>query len=492
MTRPDTVPPSPAATGRWSSIHRWRPRRHDEGASAWRSQLDPGSGRELAEVLDLDTEGVRRHVERVRLAYDAGTVPTARERAELLAAVAARVEAAAADLGELDALCTGKLLGDATASAKVGAGILRYYAELLEEDPYSETPDSMLPGVQQIVDRVPVGLVACILPWNFPLPQTCARLAMLFAAGNAGVFKGSELAQPPLLALEELVVDAGLPDWAYSVVTGGPEAGRALVEAPEVDAICFTGGVPTGLAVAQSAMRDLKRIVLELGGKTPYVVFADADLDAALDVGMKAAFGFQGQACHAGSLVLVEAPVYERFLQRFAARAGELPIGHQLADGTEVGPLISAGQRDRVAGMVDEAVRAGARLHAGGEPASEHGEGFYYRPTVLSDVPSATAAATEEVFGPVVVAAPFADEEEIVARVNGSSFGLAATIWTNDRERVERLRRTLRTGQLYVNTHGHTAPNVPWGGFRLSGLGRLYGRDGLYAFTEARSTYVRV
>lgn len=434
---------------------------------------------EPAEILE--------HAERIRAEYLSAELPSLAQRAQMLEAMADRVESAASDLGELDALCTGKLASDGTATARAGAAVLRYYADLIAEDPYHAELDSGLADVRQTVDRVPVGLAACILPWNFPLSQTCARLAMLLAAGNAGIYKGSELAQPSLLALEELAIEAGLPAWAFSVVSGGPEAGRALIEAPQIDAICFTGGVATGLAVAQSAMRSLKRLVLELGGKTPYVVFADADQDAALEVGLRAAFHFQGQACNAGSLLMVERSAYEGFLERFARRAGELRIGHQLASGTEIGPVISAAARERVTGIVQDAVRLGAQVHAGGQAPA--GSGFFYAPTVLSDVPASAAAAQEEVFGPMVLARPFDREAEIVAQVNDSEYGLAAAVWTSDPERARRLRESLRTGQLYVNTHGQVPPNVPWGGFRLSGLGRLYGRDGLFAFTEARSTY---
>jgi acyl-CoA reductase-like NAD-dependent aldehyde dehydrogenase len=502
---------SPAPGGRWCAVERWRPQLARCGDGAWRAQVDPGTGVEFAQVLDMEPAEVVEHAERVRAQYISTALPDVAERAQTLRAMAEQVEAAAEDLGELDALCTGKLATDGAASARAGAAVLRYYAELISEDPYHAEPDSGLAGVRQTVDRVPVGVGACILPWNFPLSQACARLAMLLAAGNAGIYKGSELAQPSLLALEQLAIDAGLPTWAFSVVTGGPEAGRALIEAPQVDAVCFTGGVSTGLAVAQSAMRSLKRLVLELGGKTPFVVFADADRDAALEVGLRAAFHFQGQACNAGSLLMVECPVYDEFLERFARRAGELRIGHQLAADTDVGPVISAAARDRIAGMVQEAARLGAKVHTGGQAPSGQvlvgaasgqapaegaaggqvpaGGGFFYPPTVLSEVPASAAAATEEIFGPVVIARPFDSEAEIVERVNGSEYGLAAAVWTSDPERAGRLRESLRTGQLYLNTHGQVPPNVPWGGFRLSGLGRLYGRDGLFAFTEARSTY---
>jgi betaine-aldehyde dehydrogenase len=474
--------------GRWSSRRHWRP---DGGVEAggWRPQLDPGTGQPFTEVLDLDAAEATAQLKQIRACYHPDRLPPVAERAQLLVAMASLVEDHAGDLGELDALCTGKLRANAIGTAHAGAAILRYYAGLLDADTYSAELPADQPGARQFVDRLPVGLVACILPWNFPLSQGCARLAMLFAAGCAGVFKGSELAQPPLLALAELAAEAGLPPWAFSVVTGGPDIGQVLTESPLVDAICFTGGISTGVAVAQAAARSLKRVILELGGKTPFVVFADADVDAALEVALTAGFGFQGQACNAGSLLLVDEAVYPDFAASFAARATGLTIGYQLAAGTEIGPMISAAQRKRVGSLVDAALAGGARLRAGGSAAGGSGDGFFYQPTVLSDVPAGTPMATEEVFGPVVNIRSFATEDEVISSVNDSPYGLAATVWTTSAERVDRMRATLRTGQLYVNTHGQVPRNTPWGGFRLSGLGRLYGRDGLFAFTEARQTY---
>lgn len=482
--------PEPGARpGRWSARDQWRPGLSPGPGGSWRDQLDPGTGEPFTRVLEISAATAARHVESVHSTYWSGPMPPLAERASMLMAMAAAVESAAADLGELDALCTGKLRGQAEGTARAGAAILRYYAAMLDPDPYTAVLEPDQPGARQVVDRVPVGIAACILPWNFPLSQACARLAMLLASGSAGIFKGSELAQPPLLALEELAREQNLPRWAFSVVTGGPEVGQLLVESPLIDAVCFTGGISTGLSVAQDAARTFKRTILELGGKTPFAVFADADLDAALEAALTAGFGYQGQACNAGSVLLVEEPVYGAFLDRLAERAARLRIGHQLADGTQTGPMISAGQRRRVAAVIDEAVRAGARLHAGGEPAAGQGNGFFYRPTVLSQVPATTTLATEELFGPAVTVSPFAAEAEIVQCVNQSRFGLAATIWTADPARADRLRSALRTGQVYLNTHGQVARNAPWGGFRHSGIGRLYGRDGLYAFTEARQTY---
>lgn len=472
-------------SGRWSSRGQWRP--DGSGAGRWRPQLDPGTGQPFTDVLDMTAAETTARLEQIRASYQPARLPPVAERAELLGKMAVLVEDHAGDLGELDALCTGKLRAHATGTARAGAAILRYYAGLLDTDTYSAELPADQPGARQFVDRLPVGLAACILPWNFPLSQGCARLAMLFAAGSAGVFKGSELAQPPLLALAELAAEAGLPSWAFSVVTGGGEIGQVLTESPLVDAICFTGGISTGIAVAQAAARTLKRVILELGGKTPFAVFADADLDRALDVALSAGFGFQGQACNAGSLLLVDEAIFPDFAARFSARAADLTIGHQLSADTEIGPMISDAQRRRVGSLVDAALASGARLRAGGSAAGS--EGFFYRPTVLSDVPADTPMTTEEVFGPVVSLRSFATEDEVISSVNDSPYGLAATVWTTSAERVDRMRATLRTGQLYVNTHGQVPRNTPWGGFRLSGVGRLYGRDGLFAFTEARQTY---
>jgi betaine-aldehyde dehydrogenase len=484
---PETARDQKPLAGRWSARRQWSPAGSDAGY--WRPQLDPGTGQPFTEVLDLTADEATARLEQIRAGYRPDRLPPAAERAELLLAMAALVEEHADDLAELDALCTGKLRPHALGTAQAGAAILRYYAGLLDADTYSAELPADQPGARQFVDRLPVGLAACILPWNFPLSQGCARLAMLFAAGCAGVFKGSELAQPPLLALAELAAEAGLPPWAFSVVTGGGEIGQVLTESPLVDAICFTGGIGTGIAVAQAAARSLKRVILELGGKTPFVVFADADLDSALEVALSAGFGFGGQACNAGSLLLVDEAVFPEFAARFSERAADLRIGYQLSADTQIGPLISAGQRSRVGSLVDAALAGGAWLRAGGSPAGGDGGGFFYQPTVLSDVPAGTPMATEEVFGPVVSLRSFAAEDEVISSVNDSPYGLAATVWTTSAERVDRMRATLRTGQLYVNTHGQVPRNTPWGGFRLSGVGRLYGRDGLFAFTEARQTY---
>jgi acyl-CoA reductase-like NAD-dependent aldehyde dehydrogenase len=477
--------------GRWSHQTRWRTATPHQGQGAWRPQLDPGTGKAFTRVLDQTPDEVAAHLAEIRLGYEDASPVSIEDRVALLNAFADAVEEHAAALGELDALCTGKLLSEAVRTAERAPKILRWYASLIESNPFVEELEPIAPGTRQRVDRLPVGLVTAILPWNYPVSQTCVRVSALLASGNATVFKGSELAQPPLLALEELARAAGLPPWAFSVVTGGPDVGQALIDHSDVDGVLFTGGIATGLDVAETAIATLKRLVLELGGKTPNVVFADADVGRAVPAAADAAFRNQGQICSAGSLLLIERPIYEEFVARLVEHSRALRLGHQLDATSEMGPLISETQRRRVDRLVRESRAAGAEVLCGGQPPADEAlrSGYFFEPTVLVELPSDSPVATEETFGPVVAAAPFDDEDEIVTRTNTSPYGLAAAIWTSDATRAERLRSKLRTGVVWINCHGPLAYNAPWGGFRMSGVGRILGRDALFAFTETRQTY---
>ncbi len=478
--------PSPRG---WLRASRWSPLHAPATQGGSRPQLDPGSGEVIGHVAEMTAAEVGRHLSAVRQAYDAGGTPSPAQRASYLSVLADRVDAAAQELGTLDSLCTGKIRSEGIRTVRGGAALLRYYAGLAADWSFRQYAEPVADNVEQLVDRIPVGLVACILPWNFPVSQACARLGMLLASGNATVLKGSELASPPLLALEQLAADAGIPPSLFSVITGAADAGRELTQSPLVDGVCFTGGIPTGIAVATAAMATLKRVVLELGGKSPNIVFADAPAQAALTAAVAAAFRNQGEVCSAGSLLLVERSIHDDFVAALATRAAALRIGHQLDESTELGPLVSRDQLQRVERLVDDGRAAGAVVKAGGRRPEPRTGGYFYQPTVLTDVPDSTAAGTEEIFGPVVVTAPFSSEDEVIARANSSKYGLAAAIWTADAERAARLRDAIRAGIVWTNVHGPIPRNCPWGGFRYSGLGRLYGSDGLLAFTEARTSY---
>lgn len=480
---PDVDPSS------WEKRAVWTPRSAGVVASC-RPQRDPGSGEVICEVAEAAPEEVKTWVTRVAEGYwDSGLWPLAQRR-EWLARLADFVEASAESLGRLDSRCTGKLLSEGVRTARSGATLLRYFAGILDEGVFHRALNSVGPSVSQWVDRLPVGVIACILPWNYPVSQACARVAMLLASGNAVILKGSELAQPPLVALAELAEQARIPEFALSVVTGGPGAGATLVGHPDVDGICFTGGVPTGIRVAAESSVSLKRTVLELGGKTPDIVLVDADLGSAVEGLIAASFRNQGQVCSAAANIFVERPRYEEFVDALAKRTERLKVGYQLAPDTDLGPVISEEAKVRIETMIQDAISSGATVLARSGGGSDLPRRGYYVPaTLLADVPSTCRLASEETFGPVTVVAPFDDLEEVVHGVNASEYGLAAGVWGGYDGRATHLAQQLRAGVIWLNCHGPIPPNAPWGGFRLSGLGRLYGLDGLLAFTEARATY---
>ncbi len=470
---------------RWLSIADWEPLAPASGG--YRPQVNPATGEQFSRVLEMTAAEARSAASSLAASYRSEPVPGPAERADLLERLAAAIRDGAEELAELDAVATGKLRPLAHATALAGANVLDDCARRIGDFPFRREPEPAAARVQQYVDRLPVGVVACILPWNFLLSQTCARLAMLFGTSNAVVLKGPELAQAPLLAIERLARDAGWPSWACTVLTGGPEVGKALVDHEDVAGVCVTGGVATGVAVAAAAAPGLKRLVLELGGRTPVAVFADADLAQAVPGAVAAAFSNAGQACNAGATLLVERPVYDQVLADVVERTAALQVGDPLDPSTEVGPLFSPAQLERIGGLVADATEQGASVEVGGEPIG--GPGYFFAPTVVSGLPAGARLAREEAFGPIVSVEPFDREEEVVRRVNESEFGLAAGLWSGDRERAARVRDQLEVGVVWINSHGAIPTNAPWGGFRMSGVGRLYGEDGLYAFTEARSSY---
>lgn len=469
----------------WTAARDWEPLA--PASAGRRPQVNPADGEPFAQVLEMTAAEAAAATMSAAADYCSAPIPSAEDRALLLGALAAAIREHDAELAALDVLSTGKLHSLALATARAGAAVLDDCAVRLADFPFREELVPASPDIRQYVDRLPVGVVACVLPWNFLLSQTCARLAMLFGAGNAVVLKGPELAQAPLLAIQRLALDAGWPAWACTVLTGGPEVGRALVDHPDVGGVCVTGGVATGIAVAESAARSLKRVVLELGGRTPVAVFADADLERAIPGVVAAAFSNAGQACNAGATLLVERPIHDRVLAAVVERAAALRVGDPADGATEMGPMFSAGQLVRFEALIADAKEHGATVAVGGERIDR--PGYFFAPTVISDLPAQARLARDEAFGPVVSVEPFDREEEVVGRVNDSRFGLAAGVWTQDEERVARMRDALEVGVVWINSHGAIPVNAPWGGFRLSGLGRLYGEDGLYAFTEARSSY---
>lgn len=343
---------------------------------------------------------------------------------------------------------------------------------------------------QHIVTREPLGVAAVFAPWNAPLSIATLNVAAALACGNTCVVKAPELAPRPLLFLARLVEAAELPAGVINFVFGGPRAGQALVRHPGVDVVSFTGGVDTARQVMRDASASMKRLVFELGGKSPNIVFADASFDEAVDAALLSVFSSNGALCTAGSRILVQRPLYAELCAAFTERTANIRVGDPLAATTEIGPMITPAHRDRVRAAIDDAVAEGATLLAGGEILP--GPGNFIRPAALADVRNDMRIAREEVFGPVAAILPFDSEEEAIAIANDTDFGLAAYVWTSDMERGMRVSRAVRAGVVSVNAPIVRDLRVPFGGFGHSGLGRVGGRASIEAFTEPKTTTIPI
>ncbi len=368
---------------------------------------------------------------------------------------------------------------------------LRYYAHLLRmPSGYVVEPPTAATRVH--TERFPVGVVACLTPWNSPVNLLLWKLGPALAAGNTVVVKPSDITPLSTLRLAELATDAGLPPGVVNVVTGDGTIGRALVEHPAVARIAFTGSSATGEQVAAAAARGLRRVSLELGGKSANIVFADADLGGAVRGATAGAFDSAGQACMAGSRILVQRPVHDEVLRGLVAAAEAIRLGDPLdPSSVDMGPIASATQLRKIERMVDRAVADGAVVAAGGRGrVPELPDGLFYRPTVLTDVAPDAPIFHEEVFGPVTCVVPFDDEDEAIQLANCTRYGLAAGVWTEDRRRSDRVASRLAAGTVWINTYRTTAFNVPFGGMGMSGIGRENGPTCLDEFSELKAVWV--
>jgi acyl-CoA reductase-like NAD-dependent aldehyde dehydrogenase len=410
-------------------------------------------------------------------------------RARLLGLIADGIERNAAQLAELQTRENGKTLAESRAQAGAAAEIFRYYAGVCETQEAELTP----PRGDYVSMTVyePVGRVLAITPWNSPLTLTAQKIAPALAAGNAVVVKPSEVTTLTVLELGRIVVETGLPDGTLSVLAGDAAVGKTLVEHAAVDFISFTGGTEGGRAVAEAAARRLVPVILELGGKSPNIVCADADIEAAVAGLIYGIFHSTGQSCIAGSRILVERSMHDLLLARLIERTDRLKLGEPLDPSTSLGPCASLRHRDRIQGLVEHAIAEGARVATGGtlprDPAL--GRGAYYPPTILTDVTSRMVIAREEVFGPVAVVIPFDSEDDLVAIANDTPFGLACGIWTADFPRAWRIARAVRAGTVWVNTYKQLSVANPFGGVGQSGIGREKGPSGLRAYQLAKSLY---
>ncbi|HEY1639168.1 MAG TPA: aldehyde dehydrogenase family protein [Streptosporangiaceae bacterium] len=453
----------------------------------------PATGAVVAQVADAGPADVDRAVGAARAAFAAGTWrrTPAPQRGEVLAAVAAGIEARADDLARLESLCSGKPISDCRAEVRAAARYFRFYGAAV-----NHLTGLTIPVANTGLDftlREPIGVCALIVPWNGPIAIAAKKAAPALAAGNCVVLKPAPPTPLTALELADICAAAGVPPDVFSVLTGASrELGQHLVAHPDVAKISFTGSTETGADILARAAAGIKRVSLELGGKSPNVVFADSDIGLVAESAIAAVFANSGQDCCARSRMIVQRPVLDQFTETLAALAGRVRQGDPLDPRTRLGSLISAGQRDRVLGFIDRAVSGGAQVVCGGTVVHAPGleAGNAVAPTVLTGADPDSEVATTEVFGPVATILPFDDEDEAIALANGTRYGLSGSLWTRDIGRAIRVAREIRSGLLSINSDSSSYIQAPFGGYGQSGLGREQGLDGLLDFTEVKNIYV--
>jgi betaine-aldehyde dehydrogenase len=453
--------------------------------------IDPCTETVIAKVAAATAEDVDAAVRAAREAFDNGPWPrmTGRQRGAVLRAIAENIRGRLNDLAELEVRDNGKPLPEALWDIGDAAACFEFYAGLAEQlDENAEKNVSLSDDrFSSVARKEPIGVAGAIIPWNFPLLMAAWKVAPALAAGCTMVLKPSELTPLTALELGEVAAAAGLPPGVLNIVTGfGVEAGAPLTEHPEVDKLAFTGSVPTGSRIMQTAARDIKNVSLELGGKSPFIVFDDSDIEAAVEWTMFGIFWNQGQVCSATSRVLVHRDIYQPFLRRLAEEAGKVRIGSGLEDGVLLGPLVSRDQFRKVHEAIARGVQEGARLVCGGERPAGLPTGYFMEPAIFADVPEDSWIWTEEIFGPVVCVRPFDDEVEALRAANDSRFGLAAAVMSANLERCDRVARGLRAGIVWINCSQPTFVEAPWGGYKQSGMGRELGEWGLNNYLETK------
>jgi betaine-aldehyde dehydrogenase len=451
---------------------------------------DPGRGQVIGEVFSAGEAEIEAAVEQARAAQRAWARIPGAERGRTLRRIAEVLRAHNDELAELETRDTGRPIAETRSVDILSAADCFEYFGALAATLATEHVD-LGPSAFGYVRREPIGVVGAIGAWNYPLQIASWKAAPALAFGNAVVFKPSELTPQSALRLAALFIEAGLPPGLFNVVQGDARVGRALVRHPAVDKITLTGEVNTGRAVMAKAAAGLKRVSLELGGKSPLIVFSDADLDAAVTGAMLGNFYSSGEICSNGTRVFVERPILAAFLDRLSHRTERLRIGDPIDPATDIGAMISTSHGERVMGYIERGLAEGARLITGGRRVHEGvpAGGFYIAPTVFTADDGMTLAR-EEIFGPVMTVLPFDEEEEVIARANATPYGLAAGLFTRDIGRAHRVAARLEAGVCWINHYNVTPVELPFGGVKQSGIGRENGRAAIEAYTEVKSVYV--
>ena len=455
---------------------------------------NPATGEELATMAEADAVDVDRAVAAARRAFEGPWRKTKPfERQALLLKLADLVEQNFEELALLDTLDMGGPITRTRAGKRRAVGLLRFYAGLATAI-HGETIENSIPGeVFSYTLKEPVGVVGAIIPWNGPLGLSIWKIAPALATGCTIVLKPAEQASLSPLRLAELVMEAGFPPGVVNVITGFGPAGAALAAHPGVDKVAFTGSTETGQAIIRASAGNIKRLSLELGGKSPDIVFADADLDAAVPGAAMAVFSNTGQICSAGTRLFVEKKVYEEFTHRVAEYGKTLKVGNGMHPDTQIGPVVSSGQLERVLGYLEAGQKEGAKALSGGQRLSggEYDQGYFVPPTVFAGVNDQMSIAREEIFGPVISALPFEDIDDLVRRANDTPFGLGSGVWTRDVAKAHRMAGAIRAGTVWVNCYQLMDPAVPFGGYKMSGYGRESGVEHMHEFLNTKAVFIK-
>lgn len=458
--------------------------------------IDPLTGAGWARLAEASSEDVNQAVEAARKAFRGeawgGLSPTRRGR--LLMRLGDLIAENAERIARIETRDNGKLYREMLGQLQIVPDWFYYYGGLADKIEGQVVPLDRS-GVLNYTLREPLGPVAILKPWNSPTLLTVWALAPALAAGNTAVVKPSEVTSASMIEIARLAAETGVPPGVINVVTGGPSVGKALVEHPDVAKVTFTGGTETGRSIARAAGERLAAATtLELGGKSPNIIFEDADLAAAEAGVLAGIFAAAGQTCVAGSRALVHTQIYDQLLEKLTHRASQIKLGDPMLEETQMGPIATEAHRDRIANLVDAAVRDGARLAVGGssQPPEAFPNGYFYTPTILTDVEASSPIVREEVFGPVLCVLPFEDEEHAVALANDTEFGLAAGVWTNDVKRAHRMAHRLEVGTVWINTYRASTFNSPFGGYKASGVGRENGAKAIDEYLQTKSVWVEL
>ncbi|HEV3154827.1 MAG TPA: aldehyde dehydrogenase family protein [Candidatus Baltobacteraceae bacterium] len=463
----------------------------DASDGGTRALVNPSNDETIAAVAEATREDAERAIKSAHAAFYDGPwgEMTALDRARLLLRLADKIEEHGAEFARIDTLNGGKPIRETEFDVTDAANCFRYYAGLATK-PSGQTFDVPAPS-QSFVVREPIGVCGQIIPWNYPLLMAAWKLAPALAAGNTCVLKPAELTPLSALRLATLFEELEFPAGVVNVVTGaGATAGAAIAESHLVDKVAFTGGTVTGRSIMRAATGNLKKISLELGGKSPNVVFADADFDTAVDYALFGIYANAGQVCSAGSRLILQEPIYDRFMERLVERAKKIRVGDGFDPQTEMGPLISRAHTEKVQNYIAVGIQEGARVECGGNRIGDRG--CFIAPTIFTKTDPKMRIVQEEIFGPVLVVQTFKDEAEAVALANDTIYGLAGAVFTQDVAKAHRVIRKMRAGITWINTYHPTYNEAPWGGYKQSGIGRELGTYGYDAYTEVKQINVNL